>query len=90
MERVVIGKTGLEVYRLGFGGIPIQIILGLRSIARRMGEGFLLKAGPREAIERARHCSECGECMGRCPYQLPIPDLIRENLQWWDEQRTSA
>ena len=24
MERVVIGKTGLEVNRLGFGGIPIQ------------------------------------------------------------------
>jgi uncharacterized protein len=24
MKRVVIGKTGLEVNRLGFGGIPIQ------------------------------------------------------------------
>jgi hypothetical protein len=47
MERAVIGKTGLEVNRLGFGGIPIQIILGLRSIARRMGEGFLPKVGPR-------------------------------------------
>ena len=24
MERIVIGRTGLEVYRLGFGGIPLQ------------------------------------------------------------------
>ena len=24
MERVAIGNTGLEVNRLGFGGIPIQ------------------------------------------------------------------
>ncbi len=24
MERIVIGKTGLEVNRLGIGGIPIQ------------------------------------------------------------------
>ncbi len=24
MNRIVIGKTGLEVSRLGFGGIPIQ------------------------------------------------------------------
>ncbi len=24
MERMVIGRTGLEVYRLGFGGIPLQ------------------------------------------------------------------
>jgi predicted aldo/keto reductase-like oxidoreductase len=70
--------------------IPIQIILGLRSIARRMGKGFLLKGGPREAIEKARHCSECRECAERCPYQLPIPDLIRENLQWWDEQPKSS
>ena len=43
MEWTVIGKTGLEVYRLGFGGIPIQrvdedeavaitVILGPRSV----------------------------------------------------------
>lgn len=24
MEKMVIGRTGLEVYRLGFGGIPLQ------------------------------------------------------------------
>ena len=24
MQRVILGRTGLEVYRLGFGGIPIQ------------------------------------------------------------------
>jgi len=66
--------------------IPIQIILGMRSIVKRMGKGFLSKGRPREAVEKARHCSACGECMTRCPYQLPIPDLIKENLQWWDEQ----
>jgi predicted aldo/keto reductase-like oxidoreductase len=70
--------------------IPIQIILGLRSIARRMGKSSLLKGGPREAIEKARHCTECGECMTRCPYELPIPDLIKENLRWWDEQLKSS
>ncbi len=70
--------------------IPIQIILGLRSIVRRMGKGFLLKAGPQKAIEKAKHCSECGECTERCPYQLPIPDLIKENLQWLDEQAKSS
>ena len=26
MERIVIGKTGLKVYRVGFGGIPIQTV----------------------------------------------------------------
>ncbi len=66
--------------------IPIQLILGVRSIVRRMGTGFLRADRSREAIEKARHCSECEECMPRCPYELPIPDLIKENLGWVDEQ----
>ena len=70
-------------------GIPIQFILGIRSSVRRMGKDLLLKGWPREAIKKARHCSDCGECVARCPYELPIPDLIKENLQWWDEQLRS-
>ena len=38
----------------------------------------------KDLIEKARNCSECGECLPRCPYQLPIPDLIKENLAWYD------
>ena len=45
-------------------------------------EGFLW-AG----LERASNCTECGDCMTRCPYELPIPDLIRENLRWLDGLR---
>jgi len=70
--------------------IPIQVILGLRSMVKRMGEGFLQREWPKQAIEKARNCSDCGECMARCPYGLPIPELIRENLEWVDEQLTST
>jgi len=66
--------------------IPIQMILGLRSMVKRMGNNILREGWRPKAIEKARHCSECGECMPRCPYQLPIPDLIKENLRWVDEQ----
>ena len=66
--------------------IPIQQILGLRSMVRRMGEGLLQRPHIKDGIEKARNCSECGECMERCPYELPIPDLIKENLKWFDEQ----
>ena len=66
--------------------IPIQIILGLRSIANRMGQSYLLNGPPRQGIEKARQCTECGECMTRCPYELPIPDLIKENIRWWEGQ----
>ncbi len=69
--------------------IPIQMVLGIRSMAKRMGTGILEK-GPRSGgIEKAKKCSECGECMERCPYKLPIPDLLKENIEWVEEQRKS-
>lgn len=66
--------------------IPIQTVLGLRWLIKRLGNSFFQIDWAREAVEKARNCSECGECMGRCPYELPIPDLIKENLVWMDEQ----
>ena len=70
--------------------IPIQLVLGVRSLMKRMGKD-ILQSGPMWAgINRARNCTECGECMARCPYDLPIPDLIRENLRWLDEEPPGA
>jgi predicted aldo/keto reductase-like oxidoreductase len=69
--------------------IPIQIILGLRAAVKKLGKIFLQTGWRRDAIEKARNCSECGQCMSRCPYELPIPDLIKDNLQWVDEQLKS-
>jgi len=66
-------------------GINIQGILGLRSQVKRMGEGIFERPSTMANIEQARNCTECGECMTRCPYDLPIPDLIKENLQFVDE-----
>lgn len=66
--------------------VPIQMIMGLRSAVNRFGKNFVKEGWPKEAIEKARNCSECGECLERCPYQLPIPDLIKENLAWVDGQ----
>jgi predicted aldo/keto reductase-like oxidoreductase len=70
--------------------IPIQMVLGIRSMVKRMGKGILEKGRHREAIEKARNCTECGECLTRCPYELPVPDLIKENLAWVDEQIKSS
>ena len=46
MERMVIGRTGLEVYRLGFGGIPIQRVSEAQAVdtvlqAVRLGVDFI-------------------------------------------------
>ncbi len=68
--------------------IPIQMILGLRWALKRFGKGFVEENWLRDAIAKAKNCSECGECLDRCPYQLPIPDLIKKNILWLDEYVT--
>jgi predicted aldo/keto reductase-like oxidoreductase len=70
--------------------IPIQHILGVRSWVKRMGKHIIQEGLMAKAIERAKNCTECGECMTRCPYELPIPELIKENLKWVDEQLKST
>jgi len=64
--------------------INIQFAVGLKSIFKRFGPGAREVGWMKELINKARNCSECGECLPRCPYQLPIPDMIRENLAWFD------
>jgi predicted aldo/keto reductase-like oxidoreductase len=63
--------------------IWIQYILGGRSFIKRMGPE-ILKKNPAfgKMWENAANCTECGECMTRCPYGLPIPEMIKENLEW--------
>lgn len=65
--------------------VPIQMILGLRYFVKRIGDEFLERSWVKENIEKARRCAACEECMDRCPYNLPIPDLIQKNISWYDE-----
>jgi len=64
--------------------ISIQHVLGLKTLAKRFGPATEELEWFRSLLEKARNCSECGECLPRCPYALPIPKLIRENLAWYD------
>lgn len=64
--------------------IPIQLVMGIKFAVKRFGGDFLEKGWGKSAIAKARHCSECGDCMTRCPYDLPITDLIKAHIEWVD------
>jgi uncharacterized protein len=66
--------------------IQIQVVLGAKSMAKRMGMQLVQNSPFWATLNRGRECTECGECMTRCPYGLPIPDLIAANLRWLDER----
>ena len=42
------------------------------------------------AMQKARECTECEECLERCPYDLAIPELLKKNISFWDECKRRA
>jgi uncharacterized protein len=58
-------------------GVAITDVLMFRSMARRLPPN-VAAALSRKAMDTVDQCSECGECVERCPYELDIPVLIRE------------
>ena len=62
--------------------IQIQMVLGARSFLKRIGPGALKNPMFTDIWSKAENCTECGQCMTRCPYELPIPEIIKSNLAW--------
>jgi len=64
-------------------GIRISTALSVKSAFKRMPQERALSfVGP--AIEKARTCLECRECISRCPYHLDIPALLKEQIKLFD------
>ena len=66
--------------------IPISQVLRVDSFIKRMPlEEVVGLIDP--AIQKARECSECEECVEHCPYDLPIPELLKKNIALWENFR---
>lgn len=67
-------------------GVVITPAMLYGVVAQRMGAakaaGFSEKF-----METVRNCIECGECAERCPYDLPIPERLKELLALYDRHR---
>jgi uncharacterized protein len=53
-------------------------------IAHRMSPGIAARFSAK-AMESVSNCIECGECLERCPYGLPIPEMIRKHYAMFEE-----
>ena len=70
-------------------GINISTAMSVESFFKRMPPDraqFML--GP--SIEKARTCQECRLCVGRCPYKLNIPVLLKEKIALFDSFASSG
>ena len=94
----VMAGLGQGFYQYGISVFfkPIATSLGLSrgiaSLATGVGrlEGGLeapLTGWLSDALTKAEECTDCGDCETRCPYHLPIRDMIKEQVQWYKDFR---
>lgn len=60
-------------------GVRIPEVMGFKSILKRF-QGETALNFSRDAVKSAENCDQCGTCIERCPYELPIPEMLEENL----------
>ncbi len=58
--------------------IPIAFAMHIASIRARMGDAMMQTDFIKSVHEKVGNCTECGECEERCPFDLPVRDLVRE------------
>ena len=67
--------------------IPISTVLTSASFAKRMPPERFFGDMVGKAMEAAANCADCGECETRCPYELPIRQLLNEQVDWFQKLR---
>ena len=53
-----------------------------------MSPEMIFSDGFSAEMERVTSCTRCGECEARCPYELPIMELMEENLSLYRAEKS--
>lgn len=62
--------------------IPISSILRAESFVKRMGLIPRIEKQLQEGVTKASGCIECGQCETKCPYHLPIRELLKDRRKY--------
>ena len=62
-------------------GIPISDVMSFPNLRKRLPLFRLYTGKFAESFTKALECTECGECEERCPYDLPIRDMMEEHIK---------
>jgi hypothetical protein len=63
--------------------VMITMAMNYPIIASRMS-GAVAAGFATKAMESVRNCTECEDCVRRCPYSLPIPQMLKEHLALYE------
>jgi len=70
-------------------GVMVTTAMGYPLIASRMSSRTAVDFA-RTAMETVPLCEECGECEVKCPYGLPIVEMIKENHALFEKHLAEA
>jgi hypothetical protein len=67
-------------------GVKITMAMGYQIFVSRMGPKVAAEFA-RIPMESVARCEECGECVKLCPYDLPIPKILKQNYATYIKDR---
>ena len=70
-------------------GVMITPAMGYQVVARRMSPAVSVDFS-RAAMETVPQCIDCGVCLQRCPYNLPIPTMLKKHYAMWQQHCESV
>jgi predicted aldo/keto reductase-like oxidoreductase len=65
--------------------IPISMLLHAESIRMRIGDTTMRTDSWKDVLDKANRCDQCGQCEDRCPFGLPVRDLVRASRDVLEE-----
>jgi len=65
-------------------GVMITMAMAYKIIASRMSPAVSVEFS-RAAMESVKLCDECGTCVERCPYELPIPEMLKSSYDLYEQ-----
>jgi len=69
-------------------GILISTVMMYPSLVRRLPPEHLVSGIWGAIVEKATSCNQCGDCEERCPYHLPIRDMISEYVNQYQREKS--
>lgn len=67
-------------------GVTITPAMGYQVVASRMSPAVAVEFSG-SVMETVPNCVECGECIERCPYDLPIPAMLKKHYAMYQQHR---
>lgn len=70
--------------------IPISMVMTFPSFVKRLPYNWFTEGFVPVAMSKAAECIECGDCETRCPYDLPIREMLKENYDLFERVKAES